>query len=314
VRKIPPLTQARLLLLTALYAFLLFPLLPVWAQEKKPQEAPSRIYTTMKGDTLWTIAAREFGDPFLWPLIWVYNPHITDPAHISPGEQLNLTTVEKVIAAPPAVEEIAPIPRLEEIPRVPLIEEKAPPAIETVPSAPQPEEEAPPVLVDSTPPTIIHTPPTAPIPVGELLELNALVADAAGVSEVLLQYRSKGDPLYSQLELTLRAGLEYEVQIPGDQVRGEALEYYLEASDALGNRGRQGQPDQPIVVAIGTPPKEEPPALLETPVGGPKPWYQKWWVWTAAGALLTAALMALADRDDQQGKETGSVTVIVPEP
>ena len=38
------------------------------------------------GDTLWDLTARVFNDPFLWPRVWSYNPEITNPNWIYPGD------------------------------------------------------------------------------------------------------------------------------------------------------------------------------------------------------------------------------------
>ncbi len=49
-------------------------------------------YTVQKGDTLWNISQRLFGDSYVWPRIWSYNPNITNPNWIYPGDILNLTS------------------------------------------------------------------------------------------------------------------------------------------------------------------------------------------------------------------------------
>jgi hypothetical protein len=54
-----------------------------------PRDIPAR-YVVRRGDTLWDVTGRFFGDPFLWPRIWSYNPDITNPHWIYPEGQLRL--------------------------------------------------------------------------------------------------------------------------------------------------------------------------------------------------------------------------------
>jgi hypothetical protein len=76
---------------------------PATAEPAAPTEAPptavasipSRlgtggpdVYGIEKGDNLWDICQRMFGDPFLWPKLWAMNQYITNPHLIFPGDQL----------------------------------------------------------------------------------------------------------------------------------------------------------------------------------------------------------------------------------
>lgn len=60
-------------------------------------------YVVRPGDTLSRISEAYFGNPFEWPRIWSYNPQITNPHWIYPGDVIFLR--------PPADPSRAPAPR-----------------------------------------------------------------------------------------------------------------------------------------------------------------------------------------------------------
>ncbi len=64
-------------------------------------------HVVRKGDTLWDLCAYYFNDPWRWPKIWSYNPAITNPHWIYPGDLVRLFGAGDV-AAPRAITRMAP--------------------------------------------------------------------------------------------------------------------------------------------------------------------------------------------------------------
>ena len=72
------------------------------------------LHVVRRGDTLWDICFFYFNDPWQWPKIWSYNPQITNPHWIYPGDLVRLLP-RGVFAAAPA----APAPAEPENPATP---------------------------------------------------------------------------------------------------------------------------------------------------------------------------------------------------
>ncbi|MBN2060495.1 MAG: LysM peptidoglycan-binding domain-containing protein [Deltaproteobacteria bacterium] len=75
------LSVCSLLLVTAIGVLLIVPSM-TYAQKVT--------HTVEKGDTLWDICERYYGDPNLWPKLWQMNPFITNPHLINPGDVITL--------------------------------------------------------------------------------------------------------------------------------------------------------------------------------------------------------------------------------
>ena len=58
-------------------------------------------HTVKKGDTLWDICEKYYGDSDLWPKLWQMNPFITNPHFLRPGDVITLLDKEELEAVPP---------------------------------------------------------------------------------------------------------------------------------------------------------------------------------------------------------------------
>jgi hypothetical protein len=56
-------------------------------------------HVVQEGDTLSGICAYYYGDMYLWPKVWSYNPHITNAHWIFPGDRVRLTDPYESVAS-----------------------------------------------------------------------------------------------------------------------------------------------------------------------------------------------------------------------
>jgi hypothetical protein len=62
-----------------------------WTAWNPPTPPPGeQVHIVVRGDTLWDLAAKYYGDPYLWPQIWEKNQYILDAHWIYPGDPLVL--------------------------------------------------------------------------------------------------------------------------------------------------------------------------------------------------------------------------------
>src|SRR5204863_5240395 len=51
---------------------------------------PAQVHVVAKGDTLWDLAKKYYGNPYLWPQLWEKNQYVLDAHWIYPGDPLAL--------------------------------------------------------------------------------------------------------------------------------------------------------------------------------------------------------------------------------
>lgn len=91
------------------------------------------------------------------------------------------------------------------------------------------------VDVDDDPPVIAHTKLEGQLYL-QPVQVDCVVTDEESeVALVQVFYREATQTTWSSLELSPGADNSYSVQIPGDQVVGSGMKYYLTAEDTEGN-------------------------------------------------------------------------------
>jgi hypothetical protein len=78
-----------------------FQVAPHWSRYDYPRSIGEgqAFHMVVKGDTLWDIAGRYLGNPYLWPQIWEANSYITKARLIYPGDPIFLPSVQMANAA-----------------------------------------------------------------------------------------------------------------------------------------------------------------------------------------------------------------------
>lgn len=71
---------------------------PHWSKYTYPESVAegAAYHLIEKGDTLWDLANRYLGSPYLWPQIWDQNKYVTDAHWIYPGDPLLLPALDVV--------------------------------------------------------------------------------------------------------------------------------------------------------------------------------------------------------------------------
>lgn len=129
-----------------------------WTAWDPPQpEAGTETYTIVHGDTLWGLAKRFYGNPYLWPQLWEKNQYIRDAHWIYPGDPL-VTGIK-----------VAPVESLSQV---------SPPAAGGAVGTPAEGEPEPPPQVPGVESAVKATSPPVPLGWESDIYCGGYVADA----------------------------------------------------------------------------------------------------------------------------------------
>jgi hypothetical protein len=89
-----------------------------WTPYDPPAELPPdvQVYTIAPGDTLWDLAQKFYGNPYLWPQLWEPNTYIRDAHWIYPGDPLIVMPKPGEAAPVEAAPAGEPVPEAEQQP------------------------------------------------------------------------------------------------------------------------------------------------------------------------------------------------------
>jgi hypothetical protein len=92
--------------------------------------------------------------------------------------------------------------------------------------------------VDRTPPALQHSAADTTL-AGSALELSMQANDAlAGIREAQIYYRAAGETAYRNKNLQNAGAASFTIRLEAAEIPAEGLQYFFEAADSAGNRGR----------------------------------------------------------------------------
>jgi len=128
--------------------------------------------------------------------------------------------------------------------------------------------------VDTSGPSIAHMPVSDGQEAGQDVEVSAAVSDPSGVASVVLYYRITGESTFTALPMIAAGGNLYVEEIPGFDVTGAGVDYYIEATDSSALANESVDPNgAPTLFHQFTAvvPDETPPEVTHTPVADGQP-------------------------------------------
>lgn len=161
-------------------------------------------------------------------------------------------------------------------------------------------------LSDQAPPLLRHIPPSPPA-AGGVLVIQTIVEDERDIAEVILWHRLSGRRGYQKVVMVRTSGNTYEGRIELSEKDRSGIEYYIEAVDRSGNRGKDGSETKPYFVSVR---EERPlPALSSRSAEAEekRPLWKRPWFWLAI--LAVGGGIAAATAGGKEGEDKGTIIV-----
>lgn len=171
------------------------------------------------------------------------------------------------------------------------------------------------IAFDFVPPEISHEDPVESVYGIQPRIISATVVDAAGVRQVVLRYRTKGERHYMQRDMLPGSSPSiYMATIPERDAIDPGVEYFIEATDVSGNTSSRGFSVAPIFLSI-KPLSPGPEAQIQQTSNSSGS--SKKWLWIGLGALVVGGVALSAGGGSDSGGESSDtvpLTVVVTPP
>lgn len=173
--------------------------------------------------------------------------------------------------------------------------------------------------LDGTPPVITHTPVTGPIQLpAPGVTIQATVTDNVGVASVTLYWKRSTESEFQARIMQHPSGNLWSANLSGEELAAPGVEYYIVATDAMGNAIGSGGATTPHVIAVVDPVNQPPSALVARPVlhirisepaTDPEAGVVRYrYVWTSSGGDAAVTHGPTTSLEDELREDVDSVT------
>ena len=181
---------------------------------------------------------------------------------------------------------------------------------------------------DVAAPHIVYTPASAAVTAGVGYKIEATVKDDQQIDVVTLFYRTLGEVMYKEVQMTRRPDSDvYIASLPDVDIREPGLEYYLMAKDQAGNSVMRGFSFEPLKLTVNPAVKpsvvadvvtETPSMETRIPAAPETKSATSKWLWIGLSVLAVGAAVAAGGSDSSDSRDgggsSGSVDISAPIP